>query len=189
MTGVSTSHGSISCDPVVVAAGAWSAALSPAAALPVRPVKGQILQLRARAGTVEPLGRIVRTPALLPPSAAATGAWCSARPWRSRASTWRSPRVVCTACSRHAWEVLPEVDELELLQAVAGLRPGTPDNLPVIGEGDLRGLAGPTGHGRNGVLLAPLTGEAVAELLAGGRLPAAVPGSAPGRFAPAEATA
>ena len=54
------------------------------------------------------------------------------------------------------------------VQAVAGLRPGTPDNLPVIGEGDLRGLVWATGHWRNGVLLAPLTGEAVAELLAGG---------------------
>ena len=66
----------------------------------------------------------------------------------------------------HAWEVVPETDELELERAVAGLRPGTPDNLPVIGPGDLRGLVWATGHWRNGVLLAPLTGEAVAELLA-----------------------
>ena len=46
----------------MVAAGAWSPALAPAQALPVRPVKGQILELRARGGGGEPLARIVRTP-------------------------------------------------------------------------------------------------------------------------------
>ena len=86
--------------------------------------------------------------------------------------------------------MLPETDELELVQAVAGLRPGTPDNLPVIGEGELRGLVWATGHWRNGVLLAPLTGEAVAELLAGGRAAGGeLAGLGAERFATAEATA
>ena len=67
-----------------------------------------------------------------------------------------------------AWEVLPEVGELELVGARAGLRPGTPDNRPIVGaDPELGGLIWATGHWRNGVLLAPLTGDAVAALLAG----------------------
>ena len=66
-----------------------------------------------------------------------------------------------------AWEVLPEVGELELVEARAGLRPGTPDNGAVVGrDSGLEGLVWATGHWRNGVLLAPLTGEWVAALLA-----------------------
>ena len=66
---------------------------------------------------------------------------------------------------REAYRLLPDVAEMELVEAMAGLRPGTPDNLPLIGPGALDGLILATGHYRNGILLAPLTGDAVAELL------------------------
>jgi glycine oxidase len=66
-----------------------------------------------------------------------------------------------------AWELVPEVEELELVHARARLRPGTPDNAPLIGPGSVDGLIWATGHYRNGVLLAPVTGRAVAALLAG----------------------
>jgi glycine oxidase len=66
-----------------------------------------------------------------------------------------------------AWELVPEVEELELAHARARLRPGTPDNAPVIGPGSVAGLVWATGHYRNGVLLAPITALAVAALLAG----------------------
>jgi glycine oxidase len=85
-----------------------------------------------------------------------------------------------------AWEVLPEVGELELLSARAGLRPGTPDNAPLIGRGDTDGLLWATGHYRNGVLLAPLTASAVACLLAGEDTPEELLPFLPGRFASAE---
>jgi glycine oxidase len=81
---------------------------------------------------------------------------------------------------------MPETDELELRRAVAGLRPGTPDNRPIIGAGEPQGLVWATGHWRNGVLLAPLTGEAVADLLADGSLPDVAAGLGAGRFATAE---
>jgi glycine oxidase len=60
--------------------------------------------------------------------------------------------------------VVPGVDELELLEAQAGLRPATPDNTPVIGWTDLPGVAVACGHYRNGILLAPLTAAAVVGL-------------------------
>jgi glycine oxidase len=78
------------------------------------------------------------------------------------------------------------VGELELVGARAGLRPGTPDNAPVVGPGELDGLIWATGHWRNGVLLAPLTGEVVAGLLAGEPLPDEVAALSPDRFARSE---
>ena len=87
-----------------------------------------------------------------------------------------------------AWEVLPEVGELELVGARAGLRPGTPDNRAVVGpDPAIGGLIWATGHWRNGVLLAPYTGELVAGLLADGSVPAEAAALAPSRFARVEA--
>ena len=58
---------------------------------------------------------------------------------------------------REAYRLLPDVAEMELVESMAGLRPGTPDNLPLIGPGELDGLVLACGHYRNGILLAPLT--------------------------------
>ncbi len=63
--------------------------------------------------------------------------------------------------------MVPGIDELELLEAQAGLRPATPDNTPIVGWTELPGVAVATGHYRNGMLLAPLTASAVVDLLAG----------------------
>jgi glycine oxidase len=104
---------------------------------------------------------------------------------------------------RDAERVLPGVAEYALLEAAAGLRPGTPDNLPLIGvipgggsdagssggSGGGSGAAGPlvaTGHGRNGMLLAPVTVAAVLALLAGERVPASVAVADPTRLTPTE---
>jgi glycine oxidase len=64
--------------------------------------------------------------------------------------------------------IVPGIDELELLEAAAGLRPATPDNTPHIGPTALGGVVVATGHYRNGILLAPLTAAAVAELISPG---------------------
>ena len=68
---------------------------------------------------------------------------------------------------RDAHEVVPGVSELQIEELCVGLRPGTPDNLPMIGAGALEGLIWATGHHRNGILLAPLTAELVVETLVG----------------------
>jgi glycine oxidase len=190
VTGVHSSAGTIECEQVVVAAGPWSAALAPVGcAPPVRPVKGQILELRVRGGaSVAPLERVLRTPrCYLVPRAdgrVVLGATVEEQGFDATVTADGVFRLL-----EAAREVLPEVGELELLGARAGLRPGTPDNAPVIGAGGLEGLVWATGHWRNGVLLAPFTGEVVAQMLAG-RAPAELPESlSPARFEPRVARA
>jgi glycine oxidase len=68
---------------------------------------------------------------------------------------------------REAYRLIPEIAELEFLEASTGLRPGSPDNAPIIGWSATEGLLVATGHFRNGVLQAPVTADSLAELLAG----------------------
>jgi glycine oxidase len=186
VTGVRTREGVIRCEQVVVAAGAWSAALAPGEAPPVRPVKGQILELRARGGMPGPLERVVRTPRCYlvarGDGRVVLGATVEEQGFDTAVTADGVYRLL-----EAAWEVLPEVGELELVAARAGLRPGTPDNTPVVGPGELEGLIWATGHWRNGVLLAPLTGDAVAGLLSGEPVPEELSPLAPGRFVGASA--
>ena len=155
---------------------------------PVRPVKGQILELRVRDGMTEPLRRVVRTPRcyLLArgDGRVVLGATVEEQGFDTAVTADGVYRLL-----EAAWEVLPEVGELELVRARAGLRPGTPDNAPVVGRGELDGLVWATGHWRNGVLLAPLTGELVAELLSGGEPSPELAALDPARFAAVEARA
>ena len=81
-----------------------------------------------------------------------------------------------------AGELVPGIHELVLEEATAGLRPGTPDNAPLLGRSErVEGLVLATGHHRNGILLAPVTGELVAAVLAGEE-PAELVPFAPDRF-------
>ena len=84
---------------------------------------------------------------------------------------------------REAYRALPDIAELELTETLAGLRPGTPDNAPLIGPGAIDGLIVATGHYRNGILLTPLTAEVVAALLSGEAPPPEARAAHPGRFA------
>jgi len=166
VTGVRTSAGTIACEQVVVAAGPWSAALAPAGeGPPVRPVKGQILELRTRGSMPQPFERVVRTPRCYLVSRGdgrvVLGATVEEQGFDTTVTADGVFRLL-----EAAWEVLPEVGELEFVDARAGLRPATPDNVPLVGpDRDLDGLIWATGHWRNGVLLAPLTGDTVAGLL------------------------
>lgn len=171
-------------DVVVLAAGAHSAALHPALARVIRPVKGEILRLRARAGTLPPPARTVR---------AIVGGRSSYLVPRD------GGRLVLGATQREvgfdtevtagavrellsdAERVLPGIAEYALEETAAGLRPGSPDNLPVIGELE-PGVFAATGHHRHGILLAPLTADAVLALLRGEPVPDAAAPASPARL-------
>jgi glycine oxidase len=167
---------------VILSTGAWSGAatwLPESARPPVRPVKGQILELRAPGGEA-PCERIVASERVYlvprPGGRLIVGATVEERGFDSTVTAGGVHELL-----REAYRVLPEVAEMELVEAMAGLRPGTPDNLPLIGPGELEGLILACGHHRNGILLAPLTGEAVAALLAGEPLPDALAAAEPSR--------
>ncbi|WP_151772848.1 glycine oxidase ThiO [Streptomyces abyssomicinicus] len=153
---------------------------------PVRPVKGQVLRLTVPPVYAPFLSRTVR--------AVVRGG-----------SVYLVPRengeVVVGATSeelgfdttvtaggvwtllRDARELLPGITELPLTETLAGLRPGSPDNAPLLGPTALEGLLLATGHYRNGVLLTPVTGDVMAETLASGTLPARARAFAADRFA------
>jgi glycine oxidase len=82
-----------------------------------------------------------------------------------------------------ATEVVPALGELELAETLARLRPGTPDNGPILGACALPGLVLATGHYRNGILLTPITADVVAGAAMGDALPAVAAPFSAGRFA------
>jgi glycine oxidase len=90
---------------------------------------------------------------------------------------------------RDAERILPGIAEYALTETAAGLRPGSRDNLPLIGRTGPDGLVAATGHGRNGMLLVPVTAAAVAAVLRGDDVPEPVRAADPRRFAPAAAGA
>ena len=157
---------------IVLATGAWSGEahwLPEAARPPVRPVKGQILELRSRDGAA-PCRRILASERVyLVPRADGrliVGATVEEQGFDTAVTAGGVHELL-----REAYRLLPEVAEMELVDAAAGLRPGTPDNLPLIGHGALDGLLFACGHYRNGVLLAPLTADAITALLNGEEMP------------------
>jgi glycine oxidase len=157
----------IAASEVVVAAGAWSGGaplLPPAPSVPVRPVRGQVLRLRdpEGAGMITRVVRVQRS-YLVP---RADGRYVLGATVEERGFDLVPAAGGLYELLRDAHEVVPSSSELQIEELCVGLRPGTPDNLPLIGAGAIEGLWWAAGHYRNGVLLAPLTAELVASVLA-----------------------
>jgi glycine oxidase len=187
-TGVSLPDGTeLPAGHVVVAAGAWSANVAglPAEhAARVRPVKGQTLRLRLPGpprltrvvrGTVKgaPIYLVPRADGQLVVGASSEEAGFDVTP--------RAGAVY--ELLRDAQSVLPELSEAVLEEVSTGLRPGSPDNAPIVGPAGVDGLIHATGHYRNGILLTPVTADGVADLITDGELPDVLAPFAPGRFA------
>ncbi len=165
----------VGTDHVVLAAGTGLpgiGGLEGAALPPVRAVKGHILRLGPSQGSPAPpplLDRTVRALAhgrsvyLVPrrDGSLVIGATVEERGSDTAVQAGPVHELLCDARA-----VVPGVDELELLEAAAGLRPATPDNTPCIGWTGIEGVVVATGHYRNGITLAPLTARAVVDLLA-----------------------
>ena len=174
-------------DTVLVAAGAHSAGLHPALHGLVRPVKGEILRLALRPGAFPAPRRTVRAlvdgrPVYMVPRAdgLVLGATQSEVGFDTTVTVGGVRDLL-----RDAERILPGIAEYALVESAAGLRPGSPDNLPLIGAIGPEGLLVATGHHRNGMLLAPVTADAVAALLRGEAVPGPVRVADPARFVPA----
>jgi len=174
-------------DTVLVAAGAHSAGLHPTLHGLVRPVKGEILRLALRPGAFPAPRRTVRALVdgrpvyLVPrPDGLVLGATQSEVGFDTTVTVGGVRDLL-----RDAERILPGIAEYALVESAAGLRPGSPDNLPLIGAIGPEGLLVATGHHRNGMLLAPVTADAVAALLRGEVLPGPVRVADPARFVPA----
>ena len=185
VVGVRTDEGDLAAGAVLVAAGADSAGLHPVLDGLVRPVKGEILRVAHRAGAFPPPRRTVRAlvdgrPVYVVPrddGGLVIGA-TQAELGFDRQVTVGGVRDLL----RDAERILPGIAEYALLESAAGLRPGSPDNLPLVGASGPEGLLVATGHHRNGMLLAPVTADAVAALLRGDPVPDAVRAADPARL-------
>ncbi len=164
----------IEAERVVLAAGAWSSRRL-AKRLPLRPVKGQTLRLRGPL----PATRIIRSEHVYVVPRASGETVLGATTEEVGYDTTVTAAATETLL-RQATRAVPAVAGLELVEAVASLRPATPDDGPLIGEWE--GLLVAGGHYRNGILLAPVTAEAVAALLAGEEPPPEAAPFDPRRF-------
>ena len=167
---VDTAAGPLNARQMVLAAGCWSSGIEGAPAEIVsamRPVKGQILRLRPRSPSTDTPAHILRTEDvyLVPrnDSEIVVGATMEEQGFDTTVTAGGVFELL-----RAADEIFPAVREMELHSCIASLRPGTRDNAPLIGPTSVPGVIAATGHFRNGILLAPVTAQAVGILLADG---------------------
>ncbi|MFF1745409.1 glycine oxidase ThiO [Streptomyces mirabilis] len=188
---VTTGGEQLAAGQVVLAAGSLSGRLPgvPADVLPpVRPVKGQVLRLTVPKRYAPFLSRTVRAVVrgshvyLVPRENGelVVGATSEELGWDTTVTAGGVYELL-----RDAHELVPGITELPLTETRAGLRPGSPDNAPLLGPTALDGLLLATGHYRNGVLLTPVTGDAMAHVLTTGELPEEARPFTPGRFSTA----
>ena len=170
-TGVQTQDGFQAADVCILAAGSWSggiAGLPDAIIPPVRPVKGQMLALRMQDGVI--LKNVIRTistrypmPVYLVPridGRLVVGATTEELGFDTELTVGGIYELLHGAC-----EAVPGLYRLPLIETWTGLRPGSSDNAPILGETPVKNLIYATGHYRNGILLTPITAYEIAKLI------------------------
>ncbi|MBV8430680.1 MAG: glycine oxidase ThiO [Solirubrobacterales bacterium] len=168
---------------VVIAAGTWAgeiAGIPDALRVPLHPVKGQILRLHDPAGPGL-LSRVLRMGSgyVLPRG---DGRYVLGATMEERGFDTTVTAGAVSELLRDAGELIPGISELVIDEISAGLRPATPDNAPALGPASLAGLHWAVGHYRNGILLAPVTAEILADSLEGQESPAYAAAFGPERF-------
>lgn len=163
VTGVTTSKTSFLTPKVVNCAGAWSSQMGPYT-LPTRPVKGQMLCLASPKR--ELLRHVIRTPEvyLIPRS---DGRILAGATVEEAGFDKRTDPETMQRFHRAAVALVPALHNAKLLEDWAGLRPGTPDPLPILGATPTPGYYVATGHFRDGILLAPITAQVMADVITG----------------------
>lgn len=185
VAGVDTSEGIWNAQTVVNAMGCrarYLDGIAPTDRIPVRPVRGQILALKA--GTAPPFHHTIYTSAayLVPRSDGRLiiGATVEEAGFRDEVTLGGVMQLF-----RDALELAPGLKSWALDSTWSGLRPVARDGWPVLGATGTPGLFAASGHGRNGILLAPLTGDLLAEAILHGRVPSIMRPFLPDRFYPA----
>jgi glycine oxidase len=163
VSGVATKKTSFLAPKVVNCAGAWSGQIVPHA-FPTRPVKGQMLCLAAPARSL--LKHVVRSPEvyLIPRS---DGRIIVGTTVEEAGFDKRTDVAAIQRLHRAAVAMVPELRNAKILEDWAGLRPGTPDALPIVGPTATSGYYVATGHFRDGILLAPITAQVMALVIEG----------------------
>jgi glycine oxidase len=163
VTGVTTEKTSYHASKVVNCAGAWAAQIGPHP-IPTRPVKGQMVCFIMPSR--ELLKHVVRSPEiyLIPRS---DGRLLAGATVEEAGFDKRTVPETIQRLRHAALALLPELANGRVLEDWAGLRPGTPDDLPILGTTPLDGYFVATGHFRDGILLAPVTAQVMAQLIGG----------------------
>lgn len=164
-TGVSTGKTNYSSAAVVNCAGAWAGQLPPHQ-FPTRPVKGQMLSLAG--GSRDLVRHVIRAPEiyLVPRSDGRILAGATAE---EAGYDKRTDPETIQRMHQSAIRLVPALAQARMLEAWAGLRPGSPDNLPILGATPTPGYFVATGHFRDGILLSPVTAHVMAQMVTGGR--------------------
>ena len=180
ISGVRLPSRDLACDVVVLAAGAWAATIGGLPrAVPVEPVRGQMAALPWPAD--EPAAVLFGDHSYLVPrgAEALVGSTMEHTGFDKGTTTDGLAHL-----ARQAARLLPALAGTPFSRTWSGLRPMTPDGLPILGwDPDVPGLMYATGHGRNGILLGPLTGQVVTDLVARGTTPWDIQACAISRFA------
>jgi len=177
--GVLTSRGFVNCHNVIVAAGTWSSMIEHAHTPKIEPVRGQMICFDAKPQLTRhviysPRGYLVprRDGRLLAGSTSENAGF-----------TKQVTGGGISSILAHACEISPKIETLPILDTWAGLRPRAADGWPVRGPWDESdGLGYATGHYRNGILLAPVTGELIAEAVVKGHISPLLAAFSPNRF-------
>jgi glycine oxidase len=163
--GVRTERAVYHAKSIVNCAGAWAAQIKPLA-IPTRPVKGHMLSLVFPEATEPVLTHVVRSRwcYVLPRSTGkyVVGSTVEPAGFDKSVNTFKIKKL-----QEAAVRLVPKFAEARMHEAWAGLRPGTPDNLPVIGATSIRNYFACTGHYRDGILLAPASAAAIAKVIQG----------------------
>jgi glycine oxidase len=191
VAGVKTTHSEYAAGVVVNCCGAWAAQIEPLS-IPTRPVKGQMVCLVPQVGASQAgtphhgplIQHVVRTPDvyLIPRSDGRIllGATVEEAGFDKRVDPDTIQDLHMAGIN-----TVPALANMRIHDAWAGLRPGSPDNLPILGETSLSGYYAATGHFRDGIMLAPITASLMAQLISGCRPSLELHAFSPKRFASA----
>ena len=179
LSGLQTSRGNVSCQTVIIAAGTWSSSIQHAHTPKIEPIRGQMICFDSKPQLTR---HVIYSPRgyLVPrhDGRLLAGSTSEHAGFTKQVTAGGLNQIIA-----NAQEISQKILTLPIVDTWAGLRPRAPDGLPVLGPcGEIDGLFYATGHYRNGILLAPVTGELIAEAVVTGRVSPLLAAFSPDRF-------